>query len=44
MTTLIPEEHLPRQISTNSILFWGGNTPDWYIKMQIEKGLIIISR
>ena len=37
MTTLIPEEHLPRQISSNSILFWAGIPLTGTLKCKFRK-------
>ena len=37
MTTLIPEEHLPRQISSNSILFWAGIPLTGTLKCKLRK-------
>ena len=37
MTTLIPEEDLPRQISSNSILFWAGIPLTGTLKCKFRK-------
>ena len=37
MTTLIPEGHLPRQISSNSVLFWAGIPLTGTLKCKLRK-------